>query len=59
MYKEVARNIPNVSIYPVVSFLIFFLFFLGLLIWVFRADKAFIQKIKNIPIDNNDQNPVL
>lgn len=59
MYKEVARNIPNVSIYPVISFLIFFLFFLGLLIWVFRADKAFIQKIKNIPIDNNDQNPVL
>lgn len=59
MYKEVARNIPNVSIYPVISFLIFFLFFLGLLIWVFRADKAFIQKIKNIPIDNNDQNPEL
>lgn len=59
MYKEVARNIPNVSIYPVISFLIFFIFFLGLLIWVFRADKAFIQKIKNIPIDNNDQNPVL
>lgn len=59
MYKEVARNIPDVSIYPVISFLIFFLFFLGLLIWVFRADKNFIQKIKNIPIDNNDQNTEL
>ncbi len=56
MYKEVARSIPNISIYPVISFLIFFLFFVCLLVWVFRADKKLMNKIKNIPIDNNDQN---
>ena len=56
MYKEVARAIPNISIFPVISFIIFFLFFLGLLIWVFKADKKLMQHIKNIPIDNNDQN---
>lgn len=52
MYKEVAQHIPNVSIFPVISLSIFFLFFVGLLIWVFRADKNFVQKMKNIPIDN-------
>ncbi len=56
MYKEVARSIPNISIYPVISFLIFFLFFVCLLIWVFRADKKLMTQIKNMPIDNNDQN---
>jgi cytochrome c oxidase cbb3-type subunit 4 len=56
MYKEVARNIPNVSIYPVISFIIFFLFFLGLLIWIIKVDKKLIEKIKNIPMDNNSQN---
>jgi cbb3-type cytochrome oxidase subunit 3 len=39
----------------VISFLIFFLFFLGLLIWVIKADKKAINAIKNIPLDNNDQ----
>jgi cytochrome c oxidase cbb3-type subunit 4 len=56
MYKEVARSIPHVSTFPVISFLIFFLFFLGLLIWVLKADKKSINAIKNIPLDNNDQN---
>jgi cytochrome c oxidase cbb3-type subunit IV len=56
MYKEVARNIPNVSIYPIISFLIFFLFFLGLLIWIVKVDKKLIDKMKNIPMDNNPQN---
>lgn len=55
MYKEVARNIPDVSIYPIISFIIFFLFFLGLLVWVIKADKNLIQKIKNIPMDNNQK----
>lgn len=54
MYKEVAQHIPNVAIFPVISFSIFFLFFLGLLVWLIKVDKKSIQTIKNIPIDNND-----
>lgn len=56
MYKEVARNIPNIGVFPAISFVIFFLFFLGLLIWVLKVDKKLIEKIKNIPMDNNHQN---
>lgn len=56
MYKEVARNIPNIGVFPAISFVIFFLFFLGLLIWVLKVDKRLIDKIKNIPMDNNHQN---
>lgn len=54
MYKEVAQHIPGVSIYPVISLGIFFLFFLGILIWVLKVDKKFITTMKNIPIDNEN-----
>jgi cytochrome c oxidase cbb3-type subunit IV len=55
MYKEVLRSIDNVAIWPVISFVIFFTFFIGLLWFTFTADKNFIKRMSNMPID--DQNP--
>ena len=53
MYKEVLRNIDNIAIWPVISFVIFFLFFIILLWWTFTADKKFINYMSNMPVDNN------
>lgn len=53
MYKSVLQNIDNIAIWPVISFVIFFLFFLCLLWWVFTVDKKFIQKMSDMPIDKN------
>jgi hypothetical protein len=52
MYKNVLQNIDNIAIWPVVSFVIFFLFFLCLLWYVFTADRKFIDKMKNLPVEN-------
>lgn len=55
MYKNVLQNIDNISIWPVISFIIFFLFFLCLLWWVFTADKNLIQRMSELPIEpDND-----
>lgn len=56
MYKNVLQNIDNIAIWPVISFVIFFLFFLFLLWWVFTADKKFIDRMSNMPIDDNSKN---
>ncbi|MBT1689068.1 hypothetical protein [Dawidia soli] len=53
MYKNVLQNIDNIAIWPVVSFVIFFLFFLCLLWYVFTADRKFIDKMKNLPVDTS------
>jgi hypothetical protein len=55
MYKNVLQAIDNVAIWPVVSFVIFFIFFLVLLWWVFSVDKDFINKMKALPMDNNQE----
>jgi cbb3-type cytochrome oxidase subunit 3 len=53
MYKNVLQNIDNIAIWPVVSFVIFFLFFLCLLWWVFTTDKKFIDTMKQMPLNDN------
>jgi cytochrome c oxidase cbb3-type subunit IV len=52
MYKNVLQNIDNIAIWPVISFVIFFIFFLCLLWWVFTAKKTFIDKMKGLPLED-------
>lgn len=51
MYKNVLQNIDNIAIWPIISFIIFFIFFLCLLWWVFTVDKKFVKKMANLPLD--------
>ena len=55
MYKEVLQNIDNIAIWPMISFVIFFIFFLCLLLWVFTTPKKFIKEMEMMPIDANDR----
>lgn len=54
--KGSLENIENVQIYPMISLMIFFIFFVGLFYWVFTADKEHIKEVSNIPLENNNQN---
>ena len=49
--KQNLENIDGVAIYPIISLLIFFLFFVALFIWVFTAKKEHINEVSNIPLD--------
>lgn len=40
----------HIAIWPVISFIIFFLFFLVLLWWAFTADKKFIRTMSQMPL---------
>ena len=55
MYKNILQSIDNIAIWPVISFVIFFVFFIGLLLWVFTRDKEFIAKMKSMPIKESDE----
>jgi cbb3-type cytochrome oxidase subunit 3 len=55
MYKNILQSIDNIAIWPVISFVIFFVFFIGLLLWVFTRDKEFIAKMKSMPIQESDE----
>ena len=56
MYKEVLQHTDNMVIWPMISFVIFFLFFLILLWWTFTADKSFINHMRNMPFEKKSEN---
>ena len=43
------EHITGVSIYPLTSLSTFFLFFAAMAIWSVKADKKYIESLKNIP----------
>lgn len=50
-------SIGHIEIYPVISFIIFFVFFLAVLWIVFSSDKKFISKMENLPLEDSAKNP--
>lgn len=55
------ENIDGVAIYPLISLLVFFVFFVVLFWWVLTAKKDHIEEVSNIPLDldNDTNNPSL
>ncbi len=60
MFEQIKHNletIAGVEIYPILSLLIFFLFFVGLGVWVISYSRERIQQLSQIPLtDDNQQN---
>lgn len=52
MYKEILQNIDHVAVWPIISFVIFFLFFIVLLWWAITADQAFIRQMSELPMED-------
>ena len=53
--KEHLAGIDGINIYPLISLLIFFVFFIGLLYYVKKMDAKNVEEISNLPLDVNDQ----
>ena len=55
MFKHYFERIIGIEIYPMISLFLFLLFFIGLLIWVFKADKKYIDQMSNAPLDEPNE----
>lgn len=57
MLKFVKHNMETISgieLYPIISLLIFFIFFVGLYSWVYTYKKDKIDEMSHIPFSGND-----
>ena len=52
--KQYVQTIIGIDVYPKISLILFFAFFMVLLIVVFRADKNYIHELERIPLDENE-----
>ena len=51
MISNYLSSIENVNIYPIVTLILFFIVFVGVVIWIFTRDKEYITELENIPLD--------
>lgn len=55
MKKDILSSIENIEIYPIISLLIFVIFFIGMFIWVIKVDKKYIDHMKEMPLNDEPQ----
>ena len=52
--KNHMESITGIEIYPLISLIIFFTFFIVLFWWVFTSKKEYIEKVSNIPFESTN-----
>ncbi|MBL4709827.1 MAG: CcoQ/FixQ family Cbb3-type cytochrome c oxidase assembly chaperone [Flavobacteriales bacterium] len=53
--KHNMETIMGIEIFPIISFLIFFIFFCVLFIWVARMQKAEVNMLSALPLEDGDK----
>jgi len=59
MIRNYLQSIEGVEIYPLISLVVFILFFVIMFIWIIRVDKNYIKEMEELPLDlekNSDLN---
>lgn len=54
MFKHYFEQIKSVEVYPIISLIIFVSFFLGLLLYVILMRKQHVEKMSNMPLNDED-----
>ena len=55
-FSNYLSSIENVGIYPVITLILFFVVFIGAVVWIYTRDKDYITKLENIPLENDNFN---
>jgi len=56
MFQYVFDSIAGIEVFPIVSLILFFCLFIGIVIWAVRADKDYLKKMEELPLDVSNNN---
>ncbi len=56
MIKELLQSVEGVSVYPIISLIVFVLFFVIILVWMLKVDKNYIKKMESLPFEKEEEN---
>lgn len=51
-FSTYLEQIMGVSIYPVISLVLFVVFFGGVLVWIYRMDKNELEHAEKLPLED-------
>lgn len=53
MFKHYFERVEGIEFFPLLSLVMFVLFFLGLLIWVLKVNKGYINEMAHLPLKDD------
>lgn len=53
MFKHYFEQIQNIEIWPIISLIIFFVFFAFTMFWILFLDNKYIEKMKSLPFEDD------
>jgi cytochrome c oxidase cbb3-type subunit 4 len=53
MFKHYFEQIQNIEIWPIISLIIFFVFFTFTMFWILFLDNKYIDKMKGLPFEDD------
>ncbi len=53
MFKHYFEQVEGIATMPLISLVIFFTFFVGLTVWVIRANKQYLGEVEALPLEDN------
>jgi len=56
MFKELVSLVPGNQVFAIVTMVFFILIFMGIVIWAFRADRSYLDYMKQLPLDKRKKN---
>jgi uncharacterized membrane protein len=57
MIRNYLQSIDGVEIYPLISLVVFILFFVFMFIWMLKVDKNYIKEMEELPLElENNRN---
>lgn len=54
MFKHYFEQIDGIEIFPMIALFVFISFFLGLIIWVLKANKKYIKEMSELPLEDDE-----
>ena len=55
MLANILNDIVGIGIFPTIAFVIFFSAFVGVIVYVIKADKNHMKKMSEMPLDADDE----
>lgn len=58
MFKHYFKQIEDIEFFPLIGLFIFVIFFILLLIWVYKVNKEYIKTMSELPLQNDDEEDI-
>ena len=55
MFSQNLSSIDGVSIFPIISLVLFFVMFSCVLYWVLKKDKSYMENLASMPLQDNNE----